>query len=449
LSFREAPALRSGHLFAVRHSADMNQPEEAWRRLARTVRRHANSGMWLEFLLPFLLAGLVLAGIGLLAARFFGWPWEVVLAVPTTLMLVAAIAAWLRTRRDFWNDQDALVQLESTFHLDSALTAADEGVAAWPQFREMPACLRWRWSKVLPPFATGLAGIALCAWIPLPDRAVLAEGPREKPFVWQQAEALIDAIEEEKVAEPEKLDELQKILDAMAARKPDEWYEHASLEAGDNLKTTLLDSLEALVRDLSLTDAALDRLANAGGLATESTLREIAERLGDAMQGFEANPIGMNPALARQLSELGDIRNLRKLSPEQIAALREQMQQQGQGACKALGDGEGKLMATMMVGQQPGNGGITRGPGEAPLTLGPESPDLGTSEMEALPDADSENPALGDLVGMRFGEHDLPDSFGPVTEAAGTAGHAAGGGEAVFEQPLTPAEREIIRKYFQ
>jgi hypothetical protein len=69
--------------------------------------------------------------------------------------------------------------------------------------------------------------------------------------------------------------------------------------------------------------------------------------------------------------------------------------------------------------------------------------------MQAVRNDDFSRAALGDHIGTRQGEHEIdPAAMQGLTNAGGVAG-AAQGGEAVWVDRLTPAEREALKEFFK
>jgi hypothetical protein len=123
-----------------------------------------------------------------------------------------------------------------------------------------------------------------------------------------------------------------------------------------------------------------------------------------------------------------------------------------------LGDGEGEddALAEMLKrfgegqgeGDDPGNGGITRGPGTAPLTLSDEENRFDTNKNEAISNADLSRAQLGSTLGLQDGKHEV-DKTSAAPVAAGTVGNAGQGGAQVWRESLTPDEKAVLKRVFQ
>lgn len=111
----------------------------------------------------------------------------------------------------------------------------------------------------------------------------------------------------------------------------------------------------------------------------------------------------------------------------------------------ALGDGKtGSGPAIFDSAGRPGSGGINRGRGDAPMVWGdPCDPEGAVFKPQELPpgfvDIDST-----ETIGVRYG---APEESGERGSKGGTAAES-GHGEAAGAMPLSPARKELLRRYF-
>ncbi len=92
-----------------------------------------------------------------------------------------------------------------------------------------------------------------------------------------------------------------------------------------------------------------------------------------------------------------------------------------------------------------GSGGITRGPGSAPLSWGEESPDLSAQmEMEALAAPQSMEEAMQLLQLSSMAPNVAPEA--ESTQAAGAGPTVRG--EATWKRRLRPSHRQVVRRFF-
>jgi hypothetical protein len=174
--------------------------------------------------------------------------------------------------------------------------------------------------------------------------------------------------------------------------------------------------------------------------------------LQEALQNLATGAMPLDQAMLSKLQGLNP-ESLRELSPEQWKEIQQKLKDGistcSQGNCSGEKAGESLLMALASGrdGNGPlGQGGISRGPGAAPLTLSDAQTQLGTRSLELLKNEDLSRAALGDLMGLGTGKHEQDQS------AAGTAGgfqQIQGAGEAVTGVNATPAEQKVLQTFFQ
>ena len=76
------------------------------------------------------------------------------------------------------------------------------------------------------------------------------------------------------------------------------------------------------------------------------------------------------------------------------------------------GDGQGQGKGK----GQPGKGGITRGPGAAPMFFSPDETQLDTNQTEIISNDDVSKATVGDLLSVTSGEHEIDTSkYSPVS----------------------------------
>ena len=412
--------------------------------MARRLARRMNAGFWLSAFLPLLFALGMVQAFALLLLRKNGMEAGMTWIVFAAIAAVAALAAWWHQKRRFFNRRDALVYLETRLGLNSGLTAADAGIADWPQSRPFPAAARpvWSWSRVAPwPAWTALA-LALAIWLPLTPAATTPPRAPVEPSAWGTLDSWIHTLEDAEVLEEAALDAFREQLESLRDQDPRDWYRHSSLEATDALQERtrsaireLRDNLENLSRTLETADAYPDGLPS--GLA-----EALREELRSALEGLESGLLRLDPELLAQLSEL-DIDALPTLSEEDLQALRECLAAGLEACGVCLGGGEnGALLA--------GTDGIGKGPGPAPLTFREEGSDVSVGRHETASGDDLSRAALGDHLGVGLTETpaDEPAPYAGPT-GAGAISSPGAGGEAVARQNFTPDEQAVLERYFQ
>lgn len=107
-----------------------------------------------------------------------------------------------------------------------------------------------------------------------------------------------------------------------------------------------------------------------------------------------------------------------------------------------------RLGQEMPGGAMPGKGGITRGPGTAPITFGEEQ-NLKTKNLETIQgNKDMSRAAPGEILAIGETEHDNPNQPS-VRQSGGALSNSANGGDAVWRESLTPDEKALLKRYFK
>ena len=99
-------------------------------------------------------------------------------------------------------------------------------------------------------------------------------------------------------------------------------------------------------------------------------------------------------------------------------------------------------------GMKPGQGGITRGKGDAPMFHNDEESNLSTNKPEEVQNLDVSRAAPGEVIAEGTAEHDIDES--PVGPTQGGPVNSVGqGGETVWDSNLLPSERAVLERYFK
>jgi len=97
----------------------------------------------------------------------------------------------------------------------------------------------------------------------------------------------------------------------------------------------------------------------------------------------------------------------------------------------------------------PGNGGVGRGPGEAPMSLSREANDLGTNGIEGVSNLDMSRAIPGDVIGETILEQS-PEAGADVGSRVGGAVKSIGsGGDRVWREQYLPDEQAVLEAYFK
>lgn len=438
---------------------------QRWRRLARRTVWKVNLGWWAERTTPLLIAlGVIgfaiifwLRSRGMQLGMADCWPWL------AGCMAGALVVGGLLARRHFIGTAQALVRLESQLHLHNALTVAALGRGSWPEWPATAADgWAWRWSRLGGPFLTSLACLALALWIPIaPDAAAL---PTVQPQAWEQMDQWLEKLKAEKVITPEEKAEQAAKVEALREQPKEKWFSHESLHASDTLKEQLQREVQKLGQNMNHAERSLNALQNYADKLSQESKERLLKEFDEAVEGLKGSSLEMDPALLKELADM-DLKSLKSLSGEQLDQLRKSLKDKA-GAIEGLGkdpgflgDGEGEddelaeKLGKMGRGSdgyedEPGSGGITRGPGTAPLTLSDEENRFDTSKREGLSNTDLSHMQVGTTLGIQEGKHEVDKTYkGPT--AAGKVSSTAQGGEQVWKDSLTPEEKAVLKRVFE
>lgn len=428
-----------------------------WETITSRLAFQVNAGWWLQRWLPLVL-GIGIAGtIALLLLRMLHIdhaPWS--FAALGTGLLVSMLVAWLLARRGFESKDQARVRLEDALGLKTRLSAAAQGVGTWPMLPvaniQMP--LTWRWQRPVGMIALAVSLLALALWVPVPERAEKKTQLIEKPSAVQQVEAWVDELREKDVIQPESLAEVEKKMEDLLKRPGDQWYEHASLEAADNLRDQTGKSLQELGTQLEQTRGNLTALAELGSSLSEAAKNGLGAQLSQNLQGLRSGAMKADADLLQQLQSM-DPKALSGMSKEQMQKLQERLKQNAEALRQALANApefdfkECAQCKGNRDSDQPGEGDPKRGKRDAQLTVKKDETHLNTKRTEGMnPNLDPERVAPGDLLGMQDGKHRV-DENAKLNADGGTINSTGEGGAAVWKESLLPSEREVLKLYFK
>lgn len=406
-----------------------------------------NVGAWLERFGPVLFAVTSVGAIALYSLRRLRGPVEWGWLGLGLAILLAALGVVVWARRRFFSADEARVLLESRLRLDTRLTAASADLVAWPAIPQpFPAVVSWRLKIPAAWLGSALLLLAIAARAPVPDITVLSR-PTEKPPSLAQAEAMLAALAETKVAESAAVEQMAERARELASRSSSEQYTHSALEAADALRDQTNAAVSALSRNLATASNAM-RAAE-----QDPTSKSNAGRLSAALSGLREGALPANADLMKQLADGA----AGQLTAEQMKALADALSQAGQSANGVLGAaGAGANIArpnpNPAQGEAPGRGGPGgEGGGEesAPMALAKEASDAGDGRAEALSSKSLAHLSLGDKLGTTSGAHEVDPSKAIGPSSAGGVAAPAKGGEAVWVNRLTPAERSALKNFYK
>ena len=435
-----------------------------WLDQASTLSRRINLGWFLQSLSAPLLIVSVLGAVATLILRreFSEIPLGVIGISLGACLLVTAVMAFVLAAKRFEKPEQALVRIEIDAGLHSALSAAHAGVSRWPTPPYvLPESLKWHLLKTIAPPLGAFALLALGMLVPISARQPAPPAPSSQPQAWSQIDSQLEQLAEDAMVDEEYIEEVEKRLEELRAQEEDEWFSHASLEATDSLEESHNSNMEKLDSDLSEAGNALEALAENAEKLNAQQKQKLAEQFEQALDGLQNGAMKPNPELLDQLSKI-DPNDLGKLTPEQMKQLKEGMEklkdsmekckdcQGGQGQSdwedQLLGEGEGEDQGEDEC-ENPGSGGINRGPGHDPNVLRGGKDPLDVGEVTGLNAVDLSRTIPGDLLQLQDGKHSVNESASKA--AAGGAAAKGKGGDRVWRDSLAPEEQRALKRYFE
>lgn len=412
---------------------------------ARGLKRHRNVARYLEIFLPlvFFLSATIAAALLLL--RSLGAGVEFLWTIYAAALLATGVASWFVARTKFLHLADALVRLEEVGRLHNRLTAANAGVGEWPQPAKVREPVRWRWSRLLGPFALSMILLMGAARLPV-ARARPHERFTEQPHAWTQLESWLQTIEEAKLVEPEAVGKIREQLDELRDHPAEDWYKQHSLEAGDTLRDQTEQALRTMLQQLEKTDQALAAAAKTGEASSPAQLKALSDQLQNSLHGLEMGNLPLNKEMLTDLKKLSASK-LKQPSASQLSDMRAKVQAGARVAQQCVSPGANVKHA--LIEEKPGDGGPGGGGGPAPLALKQDPTNLRTKETDTVSNDDVSQALPADLVGLERGEHDVDTAQEVRSRAGGGIASAGEGGEAIRRESFTPEEREVLQRFFK
>jgi hypothetical protein len=457
--------LTAGVSFSVMTPRSTATHQDQWLAISKRVARKVNFAWWLETLSAPLLVAAVIGALGLLMVRR-GYPevepWMLVAAVAGMIVLLG-VGCWVWAARAFERSEQSLVRIEAAMQLKNSLSAARAGVAPWPPpVERVDAGLAWQWPRMLVPPLGALLLLGAGMLVPMKSRGSAASDTPEQPQAWKQLSAELDRLTKEQVVDEKYLEETRKKLEDLKSQEEEQWFSHSSLEATDTLKKAHRAEAERIERELGRAEKALGDLERNAGASNQAEKNRMMEEYDQALQGLRNGAMKPNSGLLEQMKQL-DLKDLSKISPEQMEQLRENMKKnaeamkdsQGKGAGEDWSDellaGDGEREGDQEGGEEgegPGEGAVKRGPGHDPKVLGAEKNRSDIGALTGLEAKDLSRATPGDLLELQDGEHDVDQSPSVVTQGGAT--EATGkGGDRVWRDSLDPAEQRTLKQFFE
>jgi hypothetical protein len=442
----------------IDHLQDLPGPiRSAVRRLSRRLVL----GLFLDVWPAWAAASLLAAGLFALTCRmlfpdaspYLRWLWllPMLAAIPAIIVCarrayrpndVVAVADWLN------GGNGLLLAVAET--RDAAWVPAAQGALRF----SLPRLQPWRKLRALPVAAAFLAAaVWLPQRVPRPATTLLADE------IAGGLSATVVELKQQNLITPEDEKRLEEEIDRIR-RGAEQRVDASSWEAADALREKLAADLTAKQNAVQWAQESLARYgeaAQAGG-ADDPRTQAAAAELTSALE-----KLAQSGALAAAPPDLQEALRGGKL-PADPQALR----QLAASVSKYLRDSQGRFSAVSKLGKEfgrfnpsefpldqgetspdgdgrPGQGGVNRGRGDAPLTWGKETALFDKFKAQPLPpgaarSADDWSPVV-ELPGT-------PQASPQRGAASAARSYAGGAGQAAWRRSLAPRHQSAVKKYF-
>ncbi len=482
-----------------------------WKSRGRGVCRRVNFGWWLSFFVPTCLALSVIFLCFILSAKRLGWTLTPIWSAFAGGLALAGLLVLFIVKRRFIVLAEGLARLEAQMRLHNQLSVANVGFTSWPEStKTVEAPVRWRWNRLVSAAVLQLALILAALFLPVrrAEQNAIATSI-EPPVSLGQVEAWVEELREEQLIAPEALERFEEQQNELLTQPKEEWYDHSSLEAGEALREKMESAIDSLTQGLAQAGSALEELEERSAHLSAEEREALQSQLGEALSDLQSNSLPLQAELINPLTEFAE-KGLENFSKSELEELRkgiaknqaklqdlkksrtgkgtEQKQEAGAngkqstegkqsskgekqasgncengsstdgGMCEMepnkSGDGEGEAGGRSAGERENGTGkeqpgGISRGPGEAPLSLEEKSPQLTSGRVENIPGSEGlADDEVGEMVGLR---PKIPDVNGDAVDRGSGLEAASGvrGGAAALEGRFVPEEQAIVKKYFE
>ncbi|MEO5960519.1 MAG: hypothetical protein ABIZ49_05975 [Opitutaceae bacterium] len=428
-----------------------------WENRATLLAWRINVAAWVARAAPAVFFVATVFAVTLYALRRVETPLGYAWLALGLVLAGAGVVCWWRARREFFRADEARVLLESHLRLDTRLTAAGLGLVRWPaEPAGLPSIVQWRLRATSGWIGAAVLLLSLAAFAPVSrdNSRGRAAGP---PPALLQTEEMLSALQEMKVADPQAIEQLSERARELARRPAEEQYSHSALEAADALRNQVAVSAAGLGR-------GLESASNAMRSANGPDMKTAAGQLTAALSGLRSGALPINKDMLANLpASEADLKNL---TPEQRSQLAQQLANAANGASgvagaagagasvarpdpnSGFGRGQGRGRG-FGPGDGFGSGGEGGGGGHAPLGLAKDASDAGDGDGQALKADALKNFSLGDKLGTTASAHDNDPNATVAPTSAGAVAAPASGGEAVWVNRLTPAERAALKNFFK
>ncbi len=429
-----------------------------WRRRVFLLRVQVNVGWVLELSRGPLLVLMAVGALVVFVLRRVSLTFGAAMAVLGVMLGLGLVVGIWRARLHWIGNESALARLDWMLGQHSRLSAAAQGVGAWPLPMELPQKAEaFSWKIVRAHSGWGGALLLGAAGLLIPLEQVKVR-PTQLPPALVDAEALIKHLEQNVLLDAENIRLLKTQLEQLQKKDPAEWYSHTNLEAAAQLKSEVEAGARETAEQLAKAENAL---MNSGPGGEQGN----AEQLNETLAALQNSKVGMNPAASESLRKLAQKNGGRMSEAEAAAAAAElrrardamqngESKSQLANGSNTFGEaeseaGRGKEQGSSRAEGEPGTGQGDRREeqGKSRLTYSTKETRLQSLDFYELPEQDNRTPAPGEwLQDVRA----VPTPA-PVNQA-GAGGAAAAqarvSGVVSTQRPLPPQDQQRLRRYF-
>ena len=460
----------------------------------RQLRQRIGLVLFVKYLMQGLVVALFAWGTVVLACRASGGvSLGFMLGIGGGLAFAAAIVAAVLTWQRVPDRKKLIAAIDCESESGGILMSLVELGSAdhWlTQLREMKTPhYRWQSKKTLVFVVTGLLFVSFS--LLLPDRTVNALAGTRKLDVTNQVKELdskLEKLQEEKILDAEKVEELKEELKRIQqnaeADKPIKTWE-AIDHLNDKLAKEAQKAAEELLKEqeklqtaAAMAEALKEQLAaeeNTQGPTTEE-MQELADAMQNMLsetagddemlndikqqieeQGLESLTQEQLEQMAQKFSEqckncesrMNNLKNGRMIDPDKLKNFSECNSPNGQslkdfldGQCKGACEGDGEC-----DGENPGRGGVSRGPGSAPINFDHNTEDSEADKTERALEPDYVDMEASIKMGVTRNaptpnrEGSLNEEGGAVTDTTGVAGSSG-------RDVVLPKHRGAVKRFF-
>jgi hypothetical protein len=268
--------------------------------------------------------------------------------------------------------------------------------------------------------------------------------PSEEPMAWAQMQSWLNTLQKANLLDQPALDKVQQQLDDLRHQPEQDWYQQSSLEAGDALQQQTKQGLQDLQQNLEKSSEMLSQAQNAAQMSSNQ-LEQLSASLNSTAQAMVSGNMPLNKELAGKMGKF-DPSSLKSMSAQQLAQLQQRLSDGMKVASMIVGPNvskQGQGVRSQYPSGHPGGGGT------APLGLSNDAENLHTKRMEGASNDDASRAVPAEVLAITKGKHNV-DKNAPAGPVDGGAFASEGqGGDAVWNDSLTPDEQSVLQKYFK